>query len=82
METTTLLADNKPSQNGEPALMQYRAPMRTWAGHGSGALCNGCGCTIQEHEIEYEIELPPDDSASTLHFHFVCYRNWRGRAPR
>ena len=76
---TTLRANSKPSPDGEPPLMQYRVPLRTWAGHGTGATCSGCGCTIQAHEIEYEIELP-QEGAGTLHFHFVCYRNWRGRA--
>jgi len=50
--------------------------LRTWAGHGSGALCNGCGTTIREQEIEYEIEMPEGSAVPTLHFHFSCYREW------
>ncbi len=53
--------------------------LRTWAGHGSGALCNGCGQTIREQEIEYEIEMPQGSAVTTLHFHFSCYREWAKR---
>jgi hypothetical protein len=74
-----LLANNGPTENSERTLMPYREPLRTWAGHGTGATCNGCGCMIQAHEIEYEIELPRGSNRPTLHFHFVCYRNWTGR---
>jgi len=64
------------------SLMPYREPLRTWAGHGTGALCNGCGAVIRANEIEYEIELPPDSPRHSLHFHFVCYKNWTGRGAR
>lgn len=50
-------------------------PLRTWAGHGSGAPCNGCGTAINEKDIEYEVELSPGSDA-TLHFHFNCYQDW------
>lgn len=60
----------------------YQQPLRTWAGHGSGATCNGCGDPIRAHEIEYEIELPLSSSVPTLHFHLGCYRSWTGRGVR
>jgi hypothetical protein len=60
----------------------YRAPLRTWAGHGTGATCSGCGCPIHAHEIEYEIESASVGNTPTLHFHFVCYRNWKGQRSR
>jgi hypothetical protein len=59
-------------------LMQDRRPLRTWAGHGTGAACNGCGTAIQPDEIEYEVELSAADGRS-LRFHFNCYRDWTGR---
>jgi hypothetical protein len=71
-----------PTESVEPPLMPYREPLKTWAGHGTGAICSGCGCSIQAHEIEYEVELRPGESAPSLHFHFVCYRNWTGRGVR
>jgi hypothetical protein len=79
---TTLRANTRPTETVEQPLMPYREPLRTWAGHGTGAMCNGCGCIIQAHEIEYEIEMPHGGSAPSLHFHFVCYRNWTGRGVR
>jgi hypothetical protein len=75
METLRPVTSEKP----EAPLMPYREPLRTWAGHGSGALCNGCGRSIKSQEIEYEIELPPGGHLRSLHFHFACYRNWTGR---
>jgi hypothetical protein len=79
---TQLRAVQGPTDTVEQPLMPYQAPLRTWAGHGTGAVCNGCGCSIQTHEIEYEVELPPGNGGPALHFHFVCYRNWTGRGIR
>ena len=62
--------------------MQQREPLRTWAGHGTGAICNACGAPIQAHEIEYEVEMPAGSAAPTLNFHLMCYRNWTGRSGR
>jgi hypothetical protein len=72
-------AATETTENPDLSVMPYREPLRTWAGHGTGARCNGCDGSIQAHEIEYEIELPPGTDAPTLHFHFVCYRTWTGR---
>ncbi len=72
----------RTAENADISLMPYREPLRTWAGHGTGALCNGCGGKIRASEIEYEIEMPTGSPARTLHFHFVCYRNWTGRGVR
>ncbi len=69
----------RTTENGDVTFMTYEEPLRTWAGHGTNALCNGCGGTIKADEIEYEIELPADSPRRTLHFHFACYRNWTGR---
>lgn len=57
-------------------------PLRTWAGHGTGASCDGCGRVIQAHEIEYEIEQASGSNLTSLHFHFACYRSWTDRKPR
>ena len=71
--------------------LPYRKPLRTWAGHGTGARCSGCGETIKAQDIEYEIELPargaeqrpirfqPGNDPGSLRFHFACYRSWSGR---
>ena len=86
METFGQVRDETTDKPHVP-LKPYRKPLRTWAGHGTGAQCNGCGETIQAQDIEYEIELPthgeerplrfqPDGNVSSLHFHFGCYKNW------
>lgn len=78
----TLVRATSGPENAEGSLMPYREPLRTWAGHGSGAICNGCGVAIQAQEIEYEIEMPAGSDVPTLHFHFACYRRWTGRGNR
>lgn len=64
-------------RNGSEAAAS--TPLRTWAGHGTGAICNGCGEPVQAHEIEYEVEMPAGAEAQTLNFHLACYRSWAAR---
>ena len=70
------------AEEADLPLVRKREPLRTWAGHGTGAICNACGAPIQAHEIEYEVEMPAGSSAPTLNFHLMCYRNWTGRGSR
>jgi hypothetical protein len=79
---TSVRAGSETTEIVDVSPMPRRRPLRTWAGHGTGATCNGCGASIQAHEIEYEIELPAGGNQPSLHFHFDCYRNWTGRANR
>jgi hypothetical protein len=71
-------------ENVDVSQMPYRRGLRTWAGHGTGATCNGCGGSIKPSEIEYEVEVPPEPGSDvqTLHFHLVCYGNWTWRKTR
>ena len=66
----------------DSSLVRQREPLRTWAGHGTGVTCNGCGEPIKAHEIEYEVEMPAGSDAPSLNFHLLCYRNWTGRGSR
>jgi hypothetical protein len=79
--------EHDTTQKPDVPLMPGRKPLRTWAGHGTGAQCSGCGETIEPHEIEYEIELPadggeqvfrfqPGGTGKSLHLHFACYKTW------
>jgi len=79
---TSVRAGSERSEQLDATLLPNRERLRTWAGHGTGAICNGCGGAIEVHEVEYEIEMPQGSDASSLHFHFVCYRNWTGRGIR
>lgn len=72
---TLVRTKSETSENVDLSLMPKK-PLRTWAGHGTGATCNGCGGAIEPHQIEYEIEMPQGSDAPSLHFHFVCYRDW------
>ena len=74
---------NETAEKADSSLLrQQREPLRTWAGHGTGVTCNGCGEPIQAKEIEYEVEMPAGSDAASLNFHLVCYRNWTGRGSR
>ncbi len=64
------------------AAVPYQKPMRTWAGHGSGALCDLCRQPIEADQIEYELELPPGAQAAALNMHLACYEKWSAAAPR
>lgn len=65
-------------EKGERRALPYQEPLRTWAGHGTGALCSLCGTAIRAKDIEYEVELvgPAGGGSRGLHFHFNCYRVW------
>ena len=63
----------------EQRILPYEEPVRTWAGHGTGALCSMCGLAIRAQDIEYEVELVTDGSVRSLHFHFNCYRVWESQ---
>jgi hypothetical protein len=68
-------------EQGERRVLPYQEPSRTWAGRGTGALCNLCGVAIRAQDIEYEVELlSPAGGARGLHFHFNCYRTWESQS--
>lgn len=54
----------------------YERPRRTWAGLGSGILCDLCHRPIEEHQIEYEVELPTGAPVPVLNLHLGCYEQW------
>lgn len=68
------------SEQGNKQALPYKAPMRTWAGRGTGALCSLCGLPIMAHDIEYEVELAPEADSPALQFHVQCYRVWEGQS--
>jgi hypothetical protein len=64
-------------EQAERQALPYQEPLRTWAGRGTGVLCNLCRTPIKAQDIEYEVELlAPEGSSRGLHFHFNCYRLW------
>jgi hypothetical protein len=64
----------------ERRLLPYEEPVRTWAGHGTGACCNVCGHAVNVQDIEYEVELVTQGSVRTLRFHLKCYRIWEAQS--
>jgi hypothetical protein len=82
METSVLRTASETTETVDVATIPRREQLRTWAGHGTGVTCNGCGEPIKTHEIEYEVELPPGSDVPGLNFHLACYRTWTGRGSR
>jgi hypothetical protein len=69
--------DTMDVEQVERHTLPYQEPLRTWAGRGTGVLCNLCRAPIRAQDIEYEVELlAPAGNALGLHFHFNCYRLW------
>jgi hypothetical protein len=60
----------------------YQKPHRTWAGLGSGTLCDLCHRPIEEHQIEYEVELPAGALIPVLNMHLGCYEQWTTSEPQ
>ena len=68
-------------QQSQRQMLPYEEPSRTWAGRGTGVLCNLCGAAIRAQDIEYEVELlTPGGVSRGLHFHFNCYRAWESQS--
>ena len=68
-------------EQGERRMFPYQEPVRTWAGRGTGVLCNLCAAPIRAMDIEYEVELlAPTGNLHGLHFHFNCYRAWESQS--
>jgi hypothetical protein len=49
-----------------------RTTAKTYAGHGTGLLCDGCEEKITEAEIEHEVE----SNGTALRFHAKCVLLW------
>jgi hypothetical protein len=61
------------SRTGKRSLgASAHAPLRTWAGQGTGQRCHLCGRPIGAGEIEYEVE----NAGRHLRFHFRCQQAW------
>lgn len=53
-------------------------PVSTWAGYGSGRICDGCELIIGPKEAEHETELA---NGRTLRFHARCATLWKLLRP-
>lgn len=57
-----------------------RAPQRSWGGPGGGEPCALCSVPIPREQLEFELEFPGDDGASSAahicRFHTHCFDVW------
>ena len=53
-----------------------RAPVKTWAGEGSGQRCSLCGEPIASSQVEYEVDVPDGEVLRTFRFHLLCHQVW------
>jgi hypothetical protein len=55
-------------------LLPSQPPRKSWAGFGSGQLCDACDEPIDPTEIEHEVDF---ENYPTQRFHTTCESIWR-----
>jgi hypothetical protein len=58
------------------------APVKLWAGQGSGQPCMICEQPILASEPEYETEYDDDDGRRAMRFHAGCHAVWEEERKR
>jgi hypothetical protein len=51
--------------------------LRLWGGTGGSAACDHCSRAIDSSQTDYEVDAELDGTRLTLHFHRVCYDQWK-----
>lgn len=54
-------------------LLPREAPVKFWAGYGSGKICDACGLAISLAGIEHEVDMA---DRRTFRFHAACLGLW------
>lgn len=54
-------------------LLPKEAPVKFWAGYGSGKLCDACELAISLAGIEHEVDMA---DRRTFRFHAACLTLW------
>ena len=61
-------------------LLPKHAPVKVWAGYGSGKKCDACDLPTSKADIEYEVDMADH---RTFLFHQACFELWHeGRMGR
>ena len=53
------------------------APVRTWAGYGTGLECSLCAEPIPRKQVEYELECRSGHVVHHFRFHIGCLTAWQ-----
>jgi hypothetical protein len=61
-------------QKLDDGTLPTKAPLKIYAGYGSGEACDGCGDTIFRAQAEYELSYP--DKRRIFRLHFGCASLW------
>ena len=61
--------EQKISSKTSDGLLPTHAPLRSFAGFGSGSLCHGCDEPVLGSEVEHEHDF---DGNRTFRFHAAC----------
>jgi hypothetical protein len=56
--------------------LPLREPDRSWAGPGTGQVCDVCGLRIEPTGPEYDLEFESDTVPVFVRFHRVCLAVW------
>jgi hypothetical protein len=54
-------------------LLPKDAPVRMWAGYGTGKMCAACDLSTTKKDIEYEVDMA---DGHTFSFHQLCITLW------
>jgi hypothetical protein len=57
--------------------LSCKPPARTWGSRGIGEKCDLCDEPIGPGEIEYEVQLFPDQREPLYRFHIRCHAAWQ-----
>jgi len=64
----------------QDGVLPRRLPEKTWGGYGTGGLCALCAQSIQQTDVEYEVQDP--QGPCTYRFHFMCHAAWQLECAR
>ncbi len=57
-----------------------KEPKKVWGSRGDGQICAVCGGSIEDFEIQYELEFT--EGEPSLSVHGACYRHWHAARER
>ena len=55
-------------------LLPRQPPVKSWAGRGTGQVCDGCGAAITPADVEYELDF---EQRAPVRLHAACLEVWR-----
>jgi hypothetical protein len=73
-EGRALVMDSTIERKLSAGFLPTHHPVKSWAGFGTGASCDGCDQPILATEVEHELDFA---ESATRRFHATCEAIWR-----